>query len=80
MPPGAYIPKESPDAEPAQALGEAAPAVNKPISDQSKVAGMKPAPPTAKGEIKTTAGGVKYETLKAGTGAELKPGQKAVVN
>ena len=36
-----------------------------------------PAPPTAKGETKTTKGGVKYETLKEGTGPELKAGQPA---
>ena len=41
---------------------------------------MKPAPPTAKGETKTTTGGVKYETLKEGTGPELKPGQKATIH
>jgi FKBP-type peptidyl-prolyl cis-trans isomerase FkpA len=34
-----------------------------------------PALPTAKGETKTTAHGVKYETLKEGTGPEFKPGQ-----
>ena len=36
-----------------------------------------PALPTAKGETKTTPGGVKYETLKEGTGPELKAGQTA---
>jgi FKBP-type peptidyl-prolyl cis-trans isomerase len=41
---------------------------------------MKLAPSTAKGETKTTAGGVKYETLKEGTGPELKPGQKAALH
>ena len=41
---------------------------------------MKLAPATAKGETKTTAGGVKYETLKEGTGPELKPGQKAAIH
>ena len=35
------------------------------------------APPTANGETKTTKGGVKYETIKEGTGAELKSGQAA---
>ena len=40
----------------------------------------KPTPPTAKGETKTTDGGVKYETLKEGTGPELKPGQKAAIH
>ena len=39
-----------------------------------------PAEPTAKGEIKTTKNGVKYETLKAGTGEELKPGMVAKLN
>ena len=50
------------------------------VSQQAKLAAMKPAPPTAKGETKTTAGGVKYETLKEGTGPELKPGQKAEIH
>ena len=36
-----------------------------------------PALPTAKGETKTTKNGVKYETLKEGTGDELKPGSVA---
>jgi FKBP-type peptidyl-prolyl cis-trans isomerase len=35
-------------------------------------------PPTAIGETKTTPSGVKYETLKAGDGPELKPGQTAL--
>ena len=42
---------------------------------RAKNADLKPALPTAKGETKTTAGGVKYETVKEGTGAELKIGQ-----
>jgi FKBP-type peptidyl-prolyl cis-trans isomerase len=44
------------------------------------VADFKPALPTAKGEIKTTVGGVKYETLKEGTGPELKSGQTAEIH
>ena len=40
-------------------------------------AAYKPAPPTAIGETKTTEGGVKYETLKEGTGPELKRGQRS---
>jgi FKBP-type peptidyl-prolyl cis-trans isomerase len=83
-PPGAYIPKVSPDTDAAQAQGETAPSTNaptvKPVTDDAKLAGMKLAPPTAKGETKTTAGGVKYETLKEGTGPELKPGQKAAIH
>ncbi len=41
---------------------------------------MKVAPSTAKGEIKSTEGGVKYETLKEGTGPELQPGQHAKIH
>jgi FKBP-type peptidyl-prolyl cis-trans isomerase len=85
-PPGAIIPRVAPETDPAQALGETAPSANAPTATTSstsapqksaKVANMKPAPPTAKGETKTTEGGVKYETLKEGTGPELQPGQKA---
>lgn len=72
-PPGAPVPRPSPDAEPSQALGE--------VPAPSTVKGeTKPtAPPTAKGETKTTLGGVKYETLKEGTGPEFKHGQTADV-
>jgi FKBP-type peptidyl-prolyl cis-trans isomerase len=45
-----------------------------------KVAPYTPALPTAKGQSKTTKGGVKYETLKEGTGDELKPGVVALVH
>lgn len=38
------------------------------------------ASPTAKGETKTTASGVKYTTLTAGTGATVKAGQQASVH
>ena len=44
-----------------------------------KVVEYTPALPTAKGETKTTPGGVKYETLKEGTGPELKAGQTGPV-
>ena len=74
-PPGAVIPRTSPDADPAQAQGEmAAPAI-KPETEPVKAIEYTPALPTAKGETKTTAHGVKYETLKEGTGPEIKPGQ-----
>jgi FKBP-type peptidyl-prolyl cis-trans isomerase FkpA len=51
-------------------------------SDLAKAASAaaEPALSTAKGQTKTTKGGVKYETLKEGTGAELKAGQKAVLH
>ncbi len=79
-PPGAVIPKESPDAEPAQAQGEMAaplPKANDPAALAKK---FPPAPPTAKGETKSTSGGVKYETIKEGTGAALAAGQKAIIH
>lgn len=38
------------------------------------------APPTKVGESKTTDHGLKYETLKAGTGAEAKAGQRVTVH
>lgn len=75
--PGTEAPPPVPPSEkdPAQALGEAVRA------DASKAA-AKPAPaaeiplatPTAKGETKTTASGVKYETVKPGDGPEAKAG------
>jgi FKBP-type peptidyl-prolyl cis-trans isomerase len=74
-PPGAVIPRTSPDPDPAQAQGEmAAPAI-KTDSTPVKAVEYTPALPTAKGETKTTKIGVKYETIKAGTGTEIKPGQ-----
>jgi FKBP-type peptidyl-prolyl cis-trans isomerase len=76
-PPGAVIPRESTDPDPAQALGEAAPTSSTPQSTPAKVSDAKPMPATTKGETKTTPGGVKYETLKEGSGPELQAGQKA---
>lgn len=63
--------------EPAQALGES---VGKEAPQGAQLPGLKPAPPTAKGEVKTTASGVKYETIKPGTGAEAKAGQTVTVH
>jgi FKBP-type peptidyl-prolyl cis-trans isomerase FkpA len=75
-PPGAPPPRKSPDEEPAQAQGEmAAPAIAQAAAEAKKTEEKPPALPTAKGETKTTAGGVRYETLKEGTGPELKSGQ-----
>jgi FKBP-type peptidyl-prolyl cis-trans isomerase len=78
--PGANIPRPSPDAEPAAAVGEAGAIPETPKPSEAKAAQYKPALPTAKGETKTTPGGVTYETLKEGSGAELKFGQQAVVH
>ncbi len=76
-PPGAVIPRTPPDSNnPAQAQGEAAVLAGKTSGEASKAA-YTPALPTAKGETKTTKNGVKYETLKPGTGEALKPGQVA---
>ncbi len=79
-PPGAIVPRTSPDAEPAQAQGEASSVPETQKAAAPKNADLKPALPTAKGETKTTAGGVKYETVKEGTGAELKIGQNALIH
>jgi FKBP-type peptidyl-prolyl cis-trans isomerase len=49
-------------------------------ADTETLPGLKPAPPTAKGETKTTASGTKYETLKEGKGAEVKAGQSVTVH
>lgn len=77
-PPGAVIPRTPPEGEiPAQAQGET-PGVLRKRGESNKPAAYTPALPTAKGEAKTTKNGVKYETLKPGTGEELKPGRVAV--
>ncbi len=74
-PPGASLPKESPDVEPAQAVGEMAAAAPKQEPGAPSPANFTSAPPTKIGEKKTTPHGVVYETLKEGTGPELKYGQ-----
>jgi FKBP-type peptidyl-prolyl cis-trans isomerase len=76
-PPGAPNPKTSPDADAAQAQGEMAAPIQ---TETPAVKGIDytPAPPTAKGETKTTKGGVKYETLKEGTGPVLTAGKAAM--
>jgi FKBP-type peptidyl-prolyl cis-trans isomerase len=78
-PPGAVIPRTPPDKDdPAQAQGETVSVSPKPAGESTaKSTTYTPATPTAKGETKTTKNGVKYETLKEGTGEELKPGQVA---
>ncbi len=78
-PPGAVIPRTAPDNnDPAQAKGETAILSTKASGESSKTPALAPALPTAKGETKTTKNGVKYETLKEGTGDELKTGQVAM--
>jgi FKBP-type peptidyl-prolyl cis-trans isomerase FkpA len=79
-PPGANIPRESPDIEPAQAQGEMAGA-NAKAPDKAELARKYPlAPATAKGQKKKTKGGVEYETITEGKGPELQAGQKASIH
>jgi FKBP-type peptidyl-prolyl cis-trans isomerase len=81
VPPGAIIPREPPDKDnPAQAQGETIAVSPKPTDTTVKPGAYTPAAPTAKGETKTTKSGVKYETLKQGSGEEIKPGQVARVH
>ncbi len=79
-PPGANIPRESPDTEPAQAQGEMAGALPKAPNKEELAKNFPLAPPTAKGEKKKTKGGVEYETITPGTGPELHAGQKASIH
>lgn len=79
-PPGANIPRTSPDKEPAAAQGEMAAAGLASQTESIKAGNYTPAAPTAKGQTKTTANGIKYETLREGTGPEAKPGQSVRVH
>jgi len=80
-PPGAFTPKTDPVPDnPAQAVGESAPtSAVAAASRPTKLTDYKPAKPTKKGETLTTEGGVKYETIREGSGPELQSGQKGVV-
>jgi len=79
-PPGAIIPRTSPDTDPASAMGEmAAPGLGA-QSGATKTDNYTPAAPTAKGQTKTTQNGVKYETLQEGAGPEARPGQSVRVH
>lgn len=67
------------DADPAQAIGETGGS----SAGNRKAKSAPEAPlalPTAKGEVKTTASGVKYETVKEGKGAVARPGQRVSVH
>jgi FKBP-type peptidyl-prolyl cis-trans isomerase len=79
-PPGAVIPKTPPDGDVAQAQGEMAAPMLENESEPLKSVEYTPALPTAKGQTKTTPSGVKYETIKEGSGRELKPGNSAKVH
>jgi FKBP-type peptidyl-prolyl cis-trans isomerase len=79
-PPGANIPKVSPDTAPAQAQGESVPDTGRPSHTVKVAEAHKPAPPTALGETKTTEKGVKYETLREGKGPVLAYGQRSTLD
>jgi FKBP-type peptidyl-prolyl cis-trans isomerase len=79
MPPGATPIRKVDEDNVAQALGETPRAVAKSIGQDGKDP-FPPAPPTAIGETKTLEGGITYETLKEGTGEEVKSGRVAVVH
>ncbi len=67
--------REEAKEEPGVALGESGPQAGGP--SKPAMSNIPPAPPTAKGEKKKTESGVEYETIKEGTGAVAKVGQRA---
>jgi FKBP-type peptidyl-prolyl cis-trans isomerase len=67
------------EGEGAQAIGEQPRGLKTKIEPPPKK-DIPPALPTAKGETKKTKGGVEYQTLKEGTGPEVKVGQKVTVH
>jgi FKBP-type peptidyl-prolyl cis-trans isomerase FkpA len=75
-----------PENEAAQAIGEQPLAGSAEQAAQSKTAPPRPpvstaiSPPTKVGETVTTASGLKYSTLKEGTGEEAKPGQTVSIH
>lgn len=79
LPPGATPIRKVDEDNVAQALGESARTAPKSAAADGKEP-FPPAPPTAIGETKTLDGGVTYETLKEGTGDEVKSGRVAVVH
>jgi peptidylprolyl isomerase len=80
--PGAIVdrPTEQSDENKPQAIGEQL--VPRDVEPSSTTArnDIKPAPATTKGEVKTTEGGVKYETIQPGTGETVRPGVTVIVN
>lgn len=70
--------RKEPEGEGAQALGEQV-ASSGATPRKRHLTDAPPALPTKPGEVKTTPLGVKYETLKEGTGAVAKAGQRITV-
>lgn len=79
LPVGVELIEEVPEEDRAQAIGETGHlSASQPPSPD--VQSVPLAEPTEPGQTKTTSGGVKYETLKAGDGAQAQPGQKVSVH
>lgn len=78
MPPGATVIRKVDEKDAAQALGESARTLPK-ASGETKEP-FPPAPPTPLGESKALPGEIRYETLKEGTGDEVRSGRVAVVH
>ena len=68
------------EADEPQALGEQAAVTSKTAPKPAIAADLVPAEPTTIGESKTTPGGVRYGTLREGTGAVAKAGQRVTVH
>jgi FKBP-type peptidyl-prolyl cis-trans isomerase len=71
--------RKEPENEGPQALGEQV-ATSGAAPKKRNVVSVPPAEPTRPGEVKTTASGVKYTTLKEGTGAVAKSGQRLTLH
>ncbi|MDG3005193.1 FKBP-type peptidyl-prolyl cis-trans isomerase [Paludisphaera mucosa] len=80
MPPGAIPIRKVAEGDVAQAQGETPRPAKAAPGAAPKGEPFPPAPPTAAGETKTLEGNVKYETIKAGTGEEVKSGRVAVLH
>lgn len=77
-PPGANIPRKAPEGDDvAQAQGESVTASTR---STDRGAAAPTAPPTPEGQSITLEGGLIYQTVKAGTGEELKSGRVGVIN
>ena len=74
--PGAVVAKKPLPGDEAQAQGETPAQQTDSVDDKDLV----PALPTKPGEKLTTKSGVVYETLKEGTGPEIKSGQRAIID
>jgi FKBP-type peptidyl-prolyl cis-trans isomerase len=82
-PPGIDLREETRSQEKTQDTGEALGEAVASSGEKPRavvVPDIPPAEPTAKGEVKTTKAGVRYETLQEGTGEAAKAGQSVTVH